>query len=89
LNPCSRFIVSTNFSSGFTRSSNFDPSAPFSIFSKPTASTHSAMPPSIACFANISAELPVLQLLFTLKTGMPVIPPAYTAFWPQVESPYT
>ena len=65
----------------------FDPSAPFSIFSKPTTSTHSASPPSMACLPSMSAVEPVEQLLFTLKTGMPVRPTSYIARWPHVLSP--
>ena len=74
LKPCSAFITSTNLSSGFARSVHFAWSAPASICSKPTTSTASAMPPAIACAPSISAELPVEQLLLTLKTGMPVWP---------------
>ncbi len=36
-----------------------------------------------------NAEEPVAQLLFTLTTGIPVMPTSYKARWPQVESPYT
>ena len=85
--PCVRFSTSTCRSTGFTRSSYLAPSAPFSIFSKPSASTHSASPPSMACRARYSAVEPVEQLLFTLMTGMPVSPSPYTARWPQVLSP--
>jgi hypothetical protein len=42
------------------------PSEPFSIFSKPSAMTQSARPPSMNCFAMNSAVEPVEQLLFTL-----------------------
>ena len=59
---------------GFVRSVYFTPSEPFSIFSKPTASAQSAMPPLTACRARKSADEPVEQLLFTFRTGMPVSP---------------
>jgi len=72
--PCSAFITSTNLSSGFARSVHFAESAPASICSKPTTSTASTSPPATACAPSISAELPVEQLLFTLNTGMPVVP---------------
>ena len=72
--PCTSFITIACFSSGLARSLNLLPSAPFSIFSKPTARTHSASPPSIAWRASMSAVEPVEQLLFTLNTGMPVRP---------------
>lgn len=49
-------------------------SEPLSIFSKPKARTQSAFPDSIICLANMSADEPVEQLLFTLKIGIPVIP---------------
>ena len=39
---------------------------PFSIFSKPVASTQSETPPSTNCLAMNSAVEPVAQLLFTL-----------------------
>jgi len=74
LKPCSSFITLTNLSSGFARSVHLAWSAPASICSKPTTITHSAMPPATACAPSISAELPVEQLLLTLKTGMPVWP---------------
>jgi hypothetical protein len=74
LKPCSSFITLTNLSSGFARSFHLAESAPASICSKPTTSTHSAMPPATACAPSISAELPVEQLLLTLNTGMPVRP---------------
>ena len=89
LKPCTLLMRPANHSSGFVRSLNFEPRAPFSIFSKPSASAHSTMPPSTACFASMSADEPVEQLLFTLNTGMPVRPSSYTARWPQVESPKT
>ena len=53
-------------SMGLVRSVYFEPSEPFSIFSKPSASTQSASPPSMNCFAMNSADEPVAQLLFTL-----------------------
>ncbi len=53
-------------SMGFVRSMYLAPSEPFSIFSKPAASTHSAMPPSTSCLARNNAVEPVEQLLFTL-----------------------
>ena len=59
---------------GFVRSVYFTPSEPFSIFSKPTASAQSAMPPLTAWRARKSADEPVEQLLFTLRTGIPVRP---------------
>jgi hypothetical protein len=74
LNPCTSLIRFACLSSGLVRSVHFADSAPFSICSKPTASTHSASPPATACAASIKALLPVEQLLLTLKTGMPVRP---------------
>ena len=74
LKPCSRLMTPAWFSSGLARSVYLEPMAPFSIFSKPSASTHSASPPSIACRARNSAVEPVEQLLLTLITGMPVSP---------------
>ena len=74
VNPCTSFIRPPKLASGEARSSYFEPSAPFSIFSKPTASAHSTSPPRTACAASISADEPVEQLLFTLKIGMPVSP---------------
>lgn len=62
---------------------------PLSIFSNPTANTHSALPDSIICLAKSRADEPVEQLLFTLNIGMPVIPMPYKARWPHVESPTT
>ena len=59
---------------GCVRSEYFTPSEPFSIFSKPTASTQSARPPSTSCLARNSALEPVAQLLLTLYTGIPVRP---------------
>jgi hypothetical protein len=59
---------------GFVRSVYFTPSEPFSIFSKPSASTQSASPPLIAWRAMNRAVEPVEQLLLTLITGMPVSP---------------
>ncbi len=74
---------------GLSRSSHFEPRAPFSIFSKPRASAHSIVPPATACFASMSAVDPVEQLLLTLNTGTPLRPTSYTARCPQVLSPYT
>lgn len=56
-------------------------------FSKPRAMTQSAMPYSTAWRASHSADEPVEQLLFTLRIGIFVRPSAYSARWPQVESP--
>ena len=53
---------------------NTEPSAPGFICSKPSASTQSAAPDSMAWRARNNAVEPVEQLLFTLMTGMPVIP---------------
>lgn len=39
------------------------------------------------CFANMRADAPVEQLLFTLNTGTPVMPISYKALCPLVESP--
>ena len=75
------------FDSGFSQSVNLEPSAPFSIFSKPTTSTHSTSPPSTACLPSMIAVEPVEQLLLTLKTGIPVSPTSYIALWPHVLSP--
>ena len=72
--PCSSFNTLTNLSSGFPRTVHYAWSAPASICSKPTTSTHSATPPATACAPSMSAELPVEQLLLTLNTGMPVRP---------------
>ena len=51
---------------GSSRSLNFAPSEPFSIFSKPIASAQSASPPRIERAAPYSAVEPVEQLLLTL-----------------------
>ena len=59
---------------GFSRSSNIPPRDPRVIFSKPMARATSLSPPSIHCFASMSAVEPVEQLLLTLKTGIPVRP---------------
>jgi len=59
---------------GCVRSLYLAPSEPFSIFSNPTASAQSAIPPFTAWRARKSADEPVEQLLFTLITGMPVSP---------------
>jgi hypothetical protein len=72
--PCTFIITPAWRPSGGSRSLNFAPSAPFSIFSKPSASTQSAAPFSMACRASHSAVEPVEQLLLTLITGMPVRP---------------
>ena len=61
-------------SSALVRSVYLTPSEPGSIFSKPTASAQSAMPPLTAWRARKSADEPVEQLLFTFTTGMPVRP---------------
>ena len=61
-------------SSAFVRSVYLTPSDPFSIFSKPIASAHSARPPRTASRASHSALDPVEQLLLTFITGMPVSP---------------
>ncbi len=87
--PCTSFMTPTNLSSGLVRSVHLADSAPASICSKPTTSTHSTRPPATAWAPSMRAELPVEQLLLTLKTGMPVRPTSYTARWPQVESPKT
>jgi hypothetical protein len=47
---------------------------PLSIFSKPTANTHSCFPDSTNSLASNKAVEPVEQLLLTLKIGIPVIP---------------
>ena len=52
----------------------------------PKAMTQS-IPDLTRDLANIRALDPDEQLLFTLKTGMPVSPSSYTAFCPQVGSP--
>lgn len=44
----------------------FDDNDPRSIFSKPRARTHSALPDSIICLAKYRAVDPVEQLLLTL-----------------------
>jgi len=51
-----------------------EPSEPGCIFSKPSASAQSTVPPRTACVARNSAVDPVEQLLLTLTTGIPVIP---------------
>ncbi len=63
--PRSRAIVSRWRWSGLPRLASMG-SAPFCIFSNPSASTHPAAPPSTSCFARKSAVEPVEQLLFTL-----------------------
>jgi hypothetical protein len=45
---------------------HFTGSDPFCIFSKPSASTQSEIPPSTNCLAMCSAVAPVEQLLLTL-----------------------
>ena len=87
LKPCVRFMTSTCLSIGLVRSVHLLPSAPFSICSKPTASTQSESPPATACRARNSAVEPVEQLLLTLTTGMPDRPTSYSVRCPQVESP--
>jgi hypothetical protein len=72
--PCTSFITPACGSSGVGRSLNFEASAPFSICSKPTTSTHSASPLSTAWRPANSAVEPVEQLLLTLTTGTPVRP---------------
>jgi len=62
------------WSIGLVRSMNLAPSEPFSIFSKPSASTQSEMPPCTNWRAMYSAVEPVAQLLLTLYTGTPVMP---------------
>ncbi|MNS70184.1 hypothetical protein D3C72_1035250 [compost metagenome] len=47
----------------------------------------SAMPLAMAWFARYSAVEPLAQLLWTLMTGMPVMPMSYSTRWPPVESP--
>lgn len=64
----------------------FAPKDPLSIFSNPTARVQSE-PDSMNCFANMRADAPVEQLLFTLNTGTPVMPISYKALCPLVESP--
>ncbi len=59
---------------GGRRSMNFSPREPFSIFSKPTASMQSAMPPAMSWRARYKALDPVEQLLLTLTIGMPLRP---------------
>ncbi|MOA31796.1 hypothetical protein D3C78_1529720 [compost metagenome] len=56
------------------RSSQWDFNGPACICSKPTASTQSAAPDSMALRARYRAVEPVEQLLLTLITGMPVMP---------------
>ena len=63
-----------NSSNALGRSVKTAPSAPGFICSKPSASTQSAAPDSIACRARNSAVEPVEQLLLTLTIGMPVMP---------------
>jgi hypothetical protein len=57
------------------------------IFSKPTASAHSAIPAATALRATMSAVEPDAQALFTFTTGTPVWPSSYTARCPAVVSP--
>ena len=64
--PRSATMSSNCLSMGLVRSVYFTPSEPFSIFSKPSAMTQSASPPSTNCFAMKSAVEPVEQLLLTL-----------------------
>ena len=44
-------------------------------------------PAGLSVWEVVNAVDPVEQLLFTLTIGMPVIPTAYSARWPAVESP--
>ena len=74
-------------SNGLGRSVNTLPMAPGFICSKPSTSTQSTMPLSMAWRPRNRAVEPVEQLLLTLTMGMPVMPTWYSAFWPLVESP--
>ena len=56
------------------------------LLSLPRARTQS-MPDLTSDLASIKALDPEEQLLFTLKTGIPVRPNSYTALCPQVGSP--
>src|ERR1700761_6696120 len=85
--PSSRVNASSNRGNALGRSSQCALSAPRCICSKPRASTQSAAPQATAWRARNNADEPVEQLLFTLITGIPVIPTWYSAFWPLVESP--
>src|ERR1700759_1648574 len=87
--PSSRVNASSNRVNALGRSSQCALRAPRCICSNPRASTQSAAPDATAWRARYRAEDPVEQLLFTLITGMPVIPTRYSAFCPLVESPYT
>ncbi len=64
--PFFSIIFAACLSIGLVRSVYFIPSEPFSIFSKPSAITQSAISPSMNCLAMKSAVDPVEQLLFTL-----------------------
>ena len=85
--PRPAIIACTCRSRALVRSVYFTPSEPFSIFSKPTASAHSASPPRTAWRASHRALEPVEQLLLTFITGIPVRPRPYRARCPYVESP--
>ncbi|MNR48287.1 hypothetical protein D3C85_1675100 [compost metagenome] len=65
---------SRNSSSGLGRSAKALLIAPGIICSKPKARTMSTMPLLMAWLARYSADEPLAQLLFTLSTGMPVMP---------------